>query len=321
MMIVRMLSETYGDDAPSQRFVYKWAQRFRDGRKSLEDDPRSGRPKTTAGLAEAISEILQERPFESVRTLAATLEVSRETIRETLHNELGLRKFVIRLVPHSLSPSQKQKRVEVSLQILHHLESPGGCDNVITGDETWVFHENAHDSVWAASSAEAGTRVSRTIGAKKSMVSVFWTIRGFLLVDVLPEGGRFNSDYASELLHKLEASIGESRPVPRLLGMFLHWDNARPHKSAFTTAVANKLRLGQIPQPPYSPDIAPSDFFLFGMLKQRLKGQTFGNQQELLSAVWAELSKIGDDVLQAVFEDWKARLRTVIENGGEYIIR
>ena len=166
--IVRMLVEAYGEDAPSQQFVYKWARRFREGRSSLEDDPRSGRPRTTTGLAASIAEMLEERPFETVRTLAAALGYSHETIRTTLHDELGLRKFVLRWVPHKLSSSQKQQLVQVSRKILSHLESPGGCSSVITEDESWFYDENAHDSRWAASRADAGTRVSRAIGPRKA---------------------------------------------------------------------------------------------------------------------------------------------------------
>ena len=273
--IVSMIAETYGDSAPSQRFVYKWARRFRDGRESLRDDPRSGRPKTTTSLAESISDVLEERPFESVRTLSDALGFSRETIRITLH-ELGLRKFSLRFVPHTLSPSQKQKRVEVSRGILEHLESPGGLNNVITGDETWIFHENPHDKRWAASSSEAGTRVTRTIGAKKSMVSVFWTIKGFLVVEALPEGMTFDSAYASSLLHKLDQVVGESRPKRRLRGMFLHWDNARPHKSAFTTEAADRLKTDSTPA--ILARHCPERFFPFWNAETSFKGTDVRNR-------------------------------------------
>ncbi|CAK9805087.1 Protein GVQW3 [Anthophora quadrimaculata] len=42
-----MLQKAYGDDCPSTSTVYEWYERFRDGRESLEDDPRIERPRTT----------------------------------------------------------------------------------------------------------------------------------------------------------------------------------------------------------------------------------------------------------------------------------
>ena len=155
---------------PSQRFVYKWAQRFRDGRKSLEDDPRSGRPETTTCLAEAISEIIQEPPFERAHPCSRIGSFSRNHQRNSTQWAGTLK------ICHPHGSTQSLSLSETSWSLASTSSSlwvSGGCDNVITGDETWVFHKNAHDSVLAASSEEARTRVSRTIGAKKSMVSVF----------------------------------------------------------------------------------------------------------------------------------------------------
>jgi hypothetical protein len=39
------------------------------------------------------------------------------------------------------------------------------------------------------------------------------------------------------------------------------------------------------PHPPYSPDLAPSNFFLFGYVKERLKGMVFPSYGELLDAI------------------------------------
>lgn len=44
--ILRDLQEVFGDKALSKARVYCWLDRFKEGRESLEDDPRSGRPAT-----------------------------------------------------------------------------------------------------------------------------------------------------------------------------------------------------------------------------------------------------------------------------------
>ena len=49
---------TLGDDAPALSTVKKWAVKFKRGRESLEDDPRSGRP-STATIQENIDRIHQ----------------------------------------------------------------------------------------------------------------------------------------------------------------------------------------------------------------------------------------------------------------------
>jgi hypothetical protein len=54
--------------------------------------------------------------------------------------------------------------------------------------------------------------------------------------------------------------------------MFLQHDNARPHTSAATSAAVDSSRFVVVPHPPYSPDLASSDFWLFRALKKHLKG-------------------------------------------------
>jgi hypothetical protein len=74
------------------------------------------------------------------------------------------------------------------------------------------------------------------------------------------------------------------------------------------------------PYPPYSPDINPCDFWLFGILKHNMKDQEFQNQQAILNAI----AKIWDDLtfedIQGVFQEWMERLTWVIGNNREYYL-
>ena len=56
---------------------------------------------------------------------------------------------------------------------------------------------------------------------------------------------------------------------------FLQHDNARPCASAATFDAIDSIGFEDAPHPPYSPDLAPSDFGLFGALKKHLKGINF----------------------------------------------
>jgi histone-lysine N-methyltransferase SETMAR len=44
-------------------------------------------------------------------------------------------------------------------------------------------------------------------------------------------------------------------------------------------------RMTQAPHPPYSPDLAPSSFFLFGDVKRQLSGCSVDHADDLLTAV------------------------------------
>ena len=59
------------------------------------------------------------------------------------------------------------------------------------------------------------------------------------------------------------------------------------------------------PQPPYSPDPAPTDFFLFPKLKSVLKGQRFESVEEIKVNSLAELRSIPKETFQECFQKWK----------------
>jgi hypothetical protein len=72
------------------------------------------------------------------------------------------------------------------------------------------------------------------------------------------------------------------------------------------------------PHPPYSPDLAPSDFYLFGYVKRCLASLSFEDADQLLAAVEDVLEGIEKVTLQTVFLEWMDRLRKCIATNGEY---
>jgi hypothetical protein len=75
----------------------------------------------------------------------------------------------------------------------------------------------------------------------------------------------------------------------------------------------------QAPHPPYSPDRAPSDFYLFGYLQDRPQGQHFEDGNQLFDAIMALTGIIEKVTLQRVFLEWMERLRRCIDTNGEYV--
>ena len=68
-----------------------------------------------------------------------------------------------------------------------------------------------------------------------------------------------------------------------------------------------------LPHPPYSPDLAPSDFHLFPKLKEHLKGQRFRCDEEVKSAVRKLFQKQNTHFLKDGFQKLAQRLRKYIE--------
>ena len=60
-----------------------------------------------------------------------------------------------------------------------------------------------------------------------------------------------------------------------------HQDNARPHTARITSQKVEELGWEKIPHPPYSPDLAASDYHLFRSLQNHLKETAFATPEEV----------------------------------------
>jgi transposase len=98
----------------------------------------------------------------------------------------------------------------------------------------------------------------------------------------------------------------------------VHLDNARPHNSRKRNEALRAIKARRIPAPAYSPDLSPSDFFLFEMLQERLSGSSYSSPDDLISAIGEVIASILQDELVRVYENLVKRLRWVIAYRGEY---
>ena len=73
--------------------------------------------------------------------------------------------------------------------------------------------------------------------------------------------------------------------------MLFHQDNAPAHKAAVAMAAIQEMGFELVDHPPYSPDLALSDFNLFPRLKEHLRGKTFEDDSEVLAEIEAFLER------------------------------
>ena len=117
--------------------------------------------------------------------------------------------------------------------------------------------------------------------AGKVMCTVFWYRKGVILLDFLEPGQTINSDHYITTLTKLKARISRVRPERKTTFLLQH-DNTRLHTSLKTVEHVANLGWTVLPHPPYSPDLATSDFHLFGPMKDGLRGQHFRSNDAVI---------------------------------------
>jgi histone-lysine N-methyltransferase SETMAR len=95
-------------------------------------------------------------------------------------------------------------------------------------------------------------------------------------------------------------------------------DNCRVHFSKATEQFITENHIERAPHPPYSPDLTPSDLWIFGHVKALLVGQTFDEREQLPEAMTQFLNEIRPPEVVVVVSHWVERVRWVSENNGDY---
>jgi hypothetical protein len=204
------------------------------------------------------------------------------------------------------------------LQILCEQE-PDHFPGIVTGHESWFFQEYSRNHIWKLADENVPERISQKIKTEKHMLTVFWSTRGPLLQEWLPPGESFDStSFCDFIMPCLSSAFFLGQTKRRKHQVYLRMDNARPHTSKRSVECVQHNKFERMPHPPYSPDIAPSDFYLFGTVKQRLQTCEGGSFEELEANVHEILAFIKPFELSATMRAWMGRLQNLIDSDGGY---
>ena len=117
---------------------------------------------------------------------------------------------------------------------------------------------------WSKRDEPAQSTSKADIHEKKVMLSVWWDFKGIVYFELLPRNQTINSNVYCRQLMKLDNEMKEKQPeLATRKGVIFYQDNARPHTSLVTRKKLLELGWEVILHPPYSPDLAPSDYHLF----------------------------------------------------------
>jgi histone-lysine N-methyltransferase SETMAR len=218
-----------------------------------------------------------------------------------------------RWVPHTLTPTEKTERAIFLIELLHQLRSikHSGWQFITTHHESRVHISTDHAQIWLRVEEAPLERPRYIIQDPKMMVTIAWNPLGFHLLDALPKGNTCNAEYyrvniLAELL-PLRLQVDGRRLV-------IHADKAKLHTARKWRAFCEENRLCLAVHPPYSPDLAPSDFFLFGQIKHCLQGIAFRSRKGLLTVIHEILGAISRSTLEDVFRHWRERLEWISQN-------
>jgi histone-lysine N-methyltransferase SETMAR len=253
---------------------------FKNGRTSVTDAERSGHPTTatTAQNEDRGRELILQNRRVTVDEIAKQLNISIGSAYSVVHDNLQFHKVCARWVPKELADEHKRMRLDICSRhfVCYREEDDNFLQRIVTGDETLVHHyqpETKWESMqWKHPSSPAAKKdatISRQVD--------FDHLLGFSRAYSCGLRGTTvtSATYCDMLQGGLKPAIRSERRGRLSEGVLLLHDSAHPHTAARTLQTLRKLKWGVVEHSAHSPDLAPSDFHLFGPLKEALGGRRF----------------------------------------------
>lgn len=310
------ICNTYGDIV-AVKTIREWYSRFRSGNRSLENQPRSGRPIVFDN--DALRQAIEEDPRQTIEDLSARLGATLSTVKRHLH-EIGKVCRAGVWVPHDLTPEQKINRLTICNFLLAKNSREAFLKRIITSDEKFVLYENPRrQSQWLSPGQAPIPTPKGDLHPRKILLCVWWDYRGIIYFELLPQGKTVTAAVYCAQLDRLHKQLLIKRPalVNRNLVVY-HCDNARGHTAKITQQKLRDFKWEVLPQPPYSPDLSPSDYHLFRSLEHFLSGKKFKDEDSLRSALSQFFDSKDPSFYQEGIEDLVKRWSVVADNNGEY---
>jgi histone-lysine N-methyltransferase SETMAR len=314
------MTATLGPDAIGYSTITRYLRETRFS-PSTQTTPVTNAETDLDDCDRAILWALDEQPFASIRQIARLTHLPRSTVHRRLTRSLGFLVHHLRWVPHLWSQSQKENRARLSRELLTILQQQQqrSWHDIVTLDESWFYLNTDHELIWLQPDAEIPERERHTVQSEKVMLTVVWNPSGWHVVTILPKGATFDAAYyISDILTPL-AKWRKNQIGSTNRNLIVHSDNARPHIAKKNLEFLKDNSMNRAPHPAHSPDLAPSDFYLFGYIKQVLAGTQFDDRAQLFMRIDGILEGIQKVTLEKVFSDWMERLEQCIQIAGNYV--
>ncbi len=294
--IQNLLQAMYGNATMSRTTLYEWIGCFRVGRNSVDKNPCGSKPRTacTNKNVALVRSTISANCQKTLRDVASNIGISHKTVRSIFRKNLNLRKVSPRMVSRVLMEDQKNERIWICCDWMVANEEEGIFSCVIAGDESWIFEYDLVKKrvVWLAPNEPRMKKARKSKSQIKFMVTIFFNCRGIILIEWMETG--FHDHWAVVYWHNevvMGAHMEETPSLWRDNSWILHHDNAPTHRSFVVAQFLAKNRTTVLEHPPYLPDLAPCDFFLFDKVKDSMRGSHLGSVEAVKEKTGKNLCK------------------------------
>lgn len=152
------------------------------------------------------------------------------------------------------------------------------------------------------------------------MAVTFFDSRGLVYQEFVHKPHTVNQIRFRQIFTHFDIAFQNRRPRATIRGRrFIHLDNASSHTAFLTRQHMTNLGWTVLPHPPYSPDLAPNDFWFYPRVKRGLKGRKFDTIQELEEAFDTEVGQIPvTEYNLCMRQKWPRRWAKCMAHQGRY---
>ena len=305
---------------------FEWHKRFKEGRESVRDDERCGKSKElrTPELIGQIKNFMDKDHCVSIETISAQSDVSVGTVHTIICEELKMRKICAKFVPRVLREDQKGRCCHDSREMVELIDSdPAVLDALVTCNESWIYcydpGTKRQSSQWKHAGSPRPKKTRQSKSTHKLLMIPFFDSTGMINMHWVPTGQTVNKEYYVEVLKEFRKRFHWKRPALFKLGQWhFHEDNALVHNFILVTDFLSKIGMKTVPQPPYSPDVAPCDFWLFPKLKEKLRACSYETIEEMKEVVMKVINLLTQKDFHGAFQKLLEWYNKCIAAGGDY---
>ena len=185
-------------------------------------------------------------------------------------------------------------------------------------DESWIYcyepETKRQSSQWKHADSPRPEKARQSKSTHKILMIPFFDSTGMIYMQWVPTGQTVNKEYYAEVLRGFRKRFRRKRPALFKSGQwYFHLYNAPVHNSILVTNYLTKMGIKTVPHPPYSPYLAPNDFWLFPKLRD-----CRCERIEMKDAVTKVIDRLTQEDFHGAFQKLLEWYNKCIAAGGDY---
>jgi histone-lysine N-methyltransferase SETMAR len=258
--------------------------------------------------AKQVKSVIEGTRSISCTAIATEVGISPASVYRIRTNSLRKRKVCAMWIPHMLNDDQRAMCLLLANTRQQHRRNEGNAflNRILTVDESWMHSFDPQlkqqNAEWRATSQRKKI-ARRSQGALKVTHVMFFSRNGLVLDHSVPVGTTVYGPYYCSLLQdKVRPALRHNQPELLERGAILFQNNATPNRNRNVQNLVQLWGWEVLAHPPYSPDLALYDYWLFSCVKEHLRGKRFQSEDNINTSVTASLERPSKDEYRAAID-------------------